>query len=157
GIIHEEFHSADFTRKGGTLQMAQLWVNLPAKDKSAKAHYQTLLKAQIPNVPLPDGAGTVRVIAGDYRGQNGIAKTFTAINLWDVTIVPGKSAGLPLPGGHNTAFLVVSGEVLVNGEKKARETELAIFSRAGDGVAIQADSGARILVMDGEPIAEPVV
>jgi redox-sensitive bicupin YhaK (pirin superfamily) len=48
--------------------MVQLWVNLRAKDKSAKAGYQTLLKAQIPNVALPDDAGTVRVIAGEYGG-----------------------------------------------------------------------------------------
>src|SRR5438552_12489101 len=66
GIVHEEFHSQDFTRKGGTLQMVQLWVNLRAKDKSANPRYQTLLKAQIPNITLPQDAGTVRVIAGDY-------------------------------------------------------------------------------------------
>src|SRR2546421_2307766 len=46
GIVHEEFHSQDFTRKGGTLQMVQLWVNLRTKDKSAKAGYQTVLKAE---------------------------------------------------------------------------------------------------------------
>src|SRR5437763_1328388 len=61
GIVHEEFHSQDFTHKGGALQMVQLWVNLRAKDKSAKAGYQTLLKAQIPDVPLPQDAGAVRV------------------------------------------------------------------------------------------------
>jgi len=82
GILHEEFHSQDFTRKGGTLQMVQLWVNLRAKDKSAKAGYQTLLKAEIPDVALPQDAGTVRVIAGEYGGQKGPAKTFTPINLW---------------------------------------------------------------------------
>src|SRR5688500_3825978 len=66
GIIHEEFHSRDFARDGGTLQMAQLWVNLPAKNKNAKAGYQTLLDAQIPSVPLPEGAGNARVIAGEF-------------------------------------------------------------------------------------------
>src|SRR5205823_6933164 len=81
GIVHEEFHSQDFTRKGGTLQMVQLWVNLRARDKTAKPGYQTLLRTQIPNVELPHDAGIVRVIAGEYDGRKGVAKTFTPINL----------------------------------------------------------------------------
>src|SRR5437879_1463217 len=75
GIVHEEFQSQDFTRKGGTLQMVQLWVNLRAKDKSAKPGNQTLLKAQIPKVVLPDDAGSVRVIPGELGGNKGPAKT----------------------------------------------------------------------------------
>src|SRR5436190_1366638 len=110
GIVHEEFQSQDFTRKGGTQQMVQLWVNLRAKDKSAKPGYQTLLKAQIPVVSLPEDAGTLRVIAGEYAGHKGPAKTFTPINLWDVTLRAGKSAELPLLDGHTATLLVLSGE-----------------------------------------------
>jgi quercetin 2,3-dioxygenase len=157
GVVHEEFHSTDFTRKGGTFQMVQLWVNLRAKDKSANAGYQTLLKAQIPNVALPDDAGTVRIIAGEYAGNKGPAKTFTPINLWDVNLRAGKSAELPLPDGHTTAFLVLSGEVVVNGDKKAVEGDLAIFAHGGDGIALKANTDAKLLLLDGEPIAEPIV
>src|SRR5437870_11105901 len=124
GIVHEEFHSQDFTRQGGTLQMVQLWVNLRAKDKSTKAGYQTLLKTQIPNVPLPQDAGTVRVIAGEFAGRKGPAKTFTPINLWDVNLIAGKSAELLLPDGQTTTFLVLSGEVVVKGEREAGEGDL---------------------------------
>jgi redox-sensitive bicupin YhaK (pirin superfamily) len=157
GIVHEEFHSQDFTRKGGTLQMVQLWVNLRAKDKSAKPGYQTLLKAQIPNVALPQDAGSVRVIAGEYDGAKGTAKTFTPINLWDVNLRASKSAELLLPDGHTTTFLVLSGKVMVNGERDAGEGDLAIFARAGEGITVKAKTDAKILVMDGEPFAEPVV
>ena len=157
GIVHEEFHSQDFTRKGGPFQMVQLWVNLRAKDKSAKAGYQTLLKAQIPNVELPQDAGTVRVIAGEYGDQKGPAKTFTPINLWDVNLRAGKSAELPLPDGHTTTFLVLSGEVTVNGEREAGEGDLAIFARTGASITVKAKTDAKLLVMDGEPITEPVV
>jgi redox-sensitive bicupin YhaK (pirin superfamily) len=156
GIVHQEFHSQDFTRKGGTLQMVQLWVNLRAKDKIAKAGYQTLLKAQIPNVELPQNAGSARVIAGSYRGHKGAAKTFSPIDLWDVNLGAGKSAELPLPNGHTTAFLVLSGEVEVDG-KKAVEGDLAIFARNGDSITVKAKADAKLLVMDGEPIDEPVV
>jgi redox-sensitive bicupin YhaK (pirin superfamily) len=156
GIVHEEFHSQDFIRKGGKLQMVQLWVNLRAKDKIAKPRYQTLLKAQIPDVPLPQDAGTVRVIAGEFGGRKGPAKTFTPINLWDVNLRAGKSIELLLPNGHTTTFLVLSGEVEVDG-KKAFEGDLAIFARNGDSISVKAKTDAKLLVMDGEPIDEPIV
>src|SRR5438045_8090115 len=66
GIVHEEFHSREFTRLGGSLQMVQLWVNLRAKDKSARPGYQTLLNAQIPTITLPDAAGTLSIITGAF-------------------------------------------------------------------------------------------
>src|SRR6185503_4709904 len=129
GIVHEEFHSQDFTRKVGTLQMVQLWVNLRAKDKGAPPRYQTLLAAQIPNVALPQDAGTARIIAGEYAGQKGPAETFTPINLWDVNLRAGNSVELPLPDGHTATFLVLNGEVTVNGERDAGAGDLAIFAR----------------------------
>jgi redox-sensitive bicupin YhaK (pirin superfamily) len=157
GIVHEEFHSQDFTQKGGTLQMVQLWVNLRAKDKSAPPGYQTLLQGQIPNVPLPQDAGTVRVIAGEYSGQKGPAKTFTPINLWDVNLQAGAKAELPLPEGHTTALLVLTGGITLDGDRAAGEGDLAIFDRAGSGVVLKATADSQLLVMSGEPIAEPVV
>jgi redox-sensitive bicupin YhaK (pirin superfamily) len=143
--------------------MVQLWVNLRAKDKSAPPGYQTLLKAQIPTLALPDAPGTVRVIAGEYGGQKGPAKTFTPIDVWDVNLRAGKSAELLLPSGHTTAFLVLSGEVAVSGDAEgtgpqvAREGDLAIFGRAGGGIAVEANADAKLLVLAGEPIAESVV
>ena len=77
--------------------MVQLWVNLLAKDKSAPAGYQTLLKAQIPNATLPQDAGTVGVNAGEFAGKKGPAKTFALINLWDVNLTAGKSVELAVP------------------------------------------------------------
>ena len=156
GIVHEEFHSQEFTRKGGMLQMVQLWVNLRAEDKKAKPGYQTLLKAQIPSVELPQAAGSVRIIAGEFNGHQGPAKTFTPINLWDVNLSAGKSADLPLPDGHTTTFLVLSGNVEVDGTD-ARKGDLAIFARTGNGISVKAITEAKLLVMDGEPFAEPVV
>jgi quercetin 2,3-dioxygenase len=156
GIIHEEFHSQEFTRNGGTLQMVQLWVNLPAKDKNAKAGYQTLLKSQIPNVALPGEGGNIRVIAGEFGGHKGPARTFTPINLWDITLKAGKSAELPLPNGHTTTLLVLSGEVSVNEGQTAEEGDLAVFARTGAGIKLAANKDTTLLIMDGQPIAEPI-
>lgn len=157
GIVHEEFHSGNFTRTGGTLQMVQLWVNLRAKDKRAAPGYQTLLNGQIPTVPLSQDAGTARIIAGGFDHEKGPARTFTPINLWDLQLNAGKSAELPLPEGHSTALLVLSGEVTVNDEQTAREGDLAIFTREGSGLRVKATGNAKLLVMSGEPIPEPVV
>jgi hypothetical protein len=157
GIVHEEFHSQDFTHRGGTFEMVQLWVNLRAQDKKARPGYQTLLKAQIPTLPLPQDAGTVRVIAGEYGGRQGAAKTFTPINLWDVSLHAGKSAELPLPDGHTSAFLVLSGEVIANGERDAGTGDLALFARSGGSITVKAKTDTRLLVLDGEPIDEPIV
>jgi len=157
GIVHEEFQSQEFTSKGGTFQMVQLWVNLRAQDKNTKPHYQNLVKAQIPMVALPNEVGTVRVIAGEYGGRSGPAKTFTPINLWEVNLRSGKSAELPLPDGHTSTFLALSGEVTANGDGDVAEGNLAIFARTGEGISIEARTDAKLLLMDGEPINEPVI
>ncbi|MCI0747818.1 MAG: pirin family protein [Verrucomicrobia subdivision 3 bacterium] len=157
GIVHEEFHASEFTRTGGTLEMVQLWVNLPAKHKRAKAGYQTLLNAQIPGMALSNYAGHVRVIAGEFNGQTGPARTFTPVNVWDARLNAARSAELPVPDGHTTAFLVLRGRVLVNGEEEAVEGDLPIFARGGDRIGIEAKTDATLLVLTGEPIAEPVV
>ncbi len=156
GILHEEFHSAAFTRDGGTMEMAQLWVNLPAKDKMSPPGYQTLLDGEIPPVELADGAGRLRVIAGAFGGARGPAKTFTPINIWDVRLNAGGRASFDLPEGHTLAVLVQSGTVKLNGEQIARDAQFAVFQREGGAIAIEAESDAKVLVLSGEPIEEPV-
>ncbi len=157
GILHEEFHSQAFTRKGGTLEMVQLWVNLPGKDKKAAPGYQTLLNADIPSVDLADGAGRVRVIAGAYQSQNGPARTFTPINIWDLRLNRDKTTTLTLPEGHNVAIAVLGGTVLVNEEEVVRGSQLVQFERTGGEIALEANNDATVLVLSGEPINEPVV
>ena len=81
GVVHEEFHSAAFTKSGGTFQVMQLWVNLPAKLKMSPPRYQEIRDRDVPRVTLPNGAGTARIIAGDFDGTHGPATTFTPVNL----------------------------------------------------------------------------
>jgi redox-sensitive bicupin YhaK (pirin superfamily) len=156
GILHEEFHSKAFTQRGGTIEMVQLWVNLPAKDKLGAPGYQTLLDAQIPVVDLPDAAGRVRVIAGAFGGSRGPARTFTPIDVWDLRIAAGKTVRLPATPGHTLALVVLHGTVQVNGEHVAREGQLVRLAREGDEVTIEANGDASLLWLAGEPIDEPV-
>lgn len=157
GILHKELHSQQFTRKGGTLEMAQLWVNLPARDKMSAPRYQNILDGDIPSVALPDGAGKVRVIAGEYDGHRGPALTFTPMNVWDVRLAQGHTTKFKLSEGHTLALIVLRGKVRVNGTQDASDAQMVLFDRAGTEVAIDASSDATILLLSGEPIDEPVV
>jgi len=157
GILHEEFHSEAFTKNGGTMEMVQLWVNLPKKDKMSPPGYQTLLDAEIQTADLPRGAGRVRVIAGEYAGAKGPAKTFTPINIWDVRLNRDGQASFELPEGHTLAVLVQSGAVLLNGAEVARDSQFAVFEREGGAITLEANTDAKVLVLSGEPIDEPVV
>ena len=157
GILHEEFHSERYSREGGPFEMVQLWVNLPARDKMAAPGYQALLDAEIPSVPLADDAGRVRVIAGEFDGHRGPAHTFTPMNVWDVRLGAGKAIDLPQPDGWTTLLVVLDGTVQVNGEAVLRKAEVATLSVEGSGLRIEANGDAKLLLLSGEPIDEPVV
>jgi redox-sensitive bicupin YhaK (pirin superfamily) len=157
GIIHEEYHSPGFARAGGPFRMVQLWVNLPAKDKMAPAGYQGILKADIPVVKLPNRAGTARIIAGDYRGTKGAARTFTPINVWDLRVNAGADMPLDLPSGHTAMIVVLTGHVTIADRQQAGEAEMVLLGREGGEIAIHADGDATLLVLTGEPIDEPIV
>ena len=157
GIVHEEFHSREFTRTGGTLEMVQLWVNLPAKDKMTDPSYQTLLDADIPAIELPEGAGQVRVIAGEFQGQRGPASTFTPMHVWDLRLNREGNTRLDLPDGWNTMLVVLHGTVQVNDTNIAREGELVVLGSEREGVVIESNINTAVLVLSGEPIAEPIV
>jgi len=157
GVVHEEYHSDEFTRKGGVLEMVQLWVNLPAAEKMSPPRYQEIRDANIPVVALEDGAGSVRVVAGSFRGAKGPARTVTPVDLWDLRLSAGRSTSLELPDGQTTILLVRSGAVTLNGEAPARGVALVLCDRAGDGLEIACDEDAEILLLGGQPIGEPVV
>lgn len=157
GILHEEFHSETFTRSGGTLEMVQLWVNLPAKDKMAAPGYQTLLHRDIPLVPLPGDAGSIRVIAGDYEGHRGPARTFTPMDVWNLRLKQGSYTELSVAEGRTAALIVLRGTVLVNSDQVAREAQMVLLDRKGTEVSLEANNEAAVLLLSGEPIDEPVV
>ncbi|MGB6104639.1 MAG: pirin family protein [Pusillimonas sp.] len=157
GILHEEFHSEAFARDGGRLHMVQLWVNLPAKHKMAPPAYQAIVDGDIPVVALPDGAGSVRVIAGEYAHRKGPARTFTPMQVWDVRLNQGGVSELEAPDGWSAALVVLRGTVLVNGDTVAREAQMVVLDKTGSHLSIEANNDAVLLLLGGEPIDEPIV
>lgn len=157
GILHEEFHSAEFTRTGGELKMIQLWVNLPAKDKMTHPGYQSITADVIPDVDLPNNAGRMRVIAGRYEDTVGPAHTFSPLNVWDLQLNQIQEITLHQPAGWSTALVVLEGEIVVNGEGNAREGQLVVLSQKGEALHLAAGTNAKVLLMAGEPLQEPIV
>jgi redox-sensitive bicupin YhaK (pirin superfamily) len=157
GLVHEEFHGRDFARRGGMFEMVQLWVNLPSKDKKAPPHYQGILNSQIPVLSLPNGQGSVRVIAGEFNGTKGPAKTYTPILVWDLRLASERRIDLAAPDGYTTALVILKGAVCVNGSETIGVAEVGLFDRTGQSICIDSAQNATALLLSGEPIDEPIV
>ena len=157
GVIHEEMHAHDFAASGGTMEMAQLWVNLPARFKMTPPRYQGLEAKDIPTVELADAAGSARIIAGALAGVTGPAHTFTPIQLWDLSLKAGRACSFTVAEGHTVALLVVRGELTAGDPPTAAaQSDLVLFERAGTQIALTPSTDARVLLMAGEPIDEPI-
>lgn len=156
GVVHEERHEREWARQGGTLQAIQLWVNLPQAFKMTAPRYQTFVNEDIPAVPLPGEAGSLRVISGEYGGVKGPAKTFTPVHLYDLQLSAGREISVTVPADFNAGLFLVSGRARVNEAKIITEAELAVVGSSGTRIRIEAEHDATILVMAGAPIREPI-
>lgn len=157
GVVHEEFHSPDFAQKGGLFEMVQLWVNLPAKDKMTAPRYQAITAAEIPRIEMDEGAGYIRVIAGEFGGHHGPAHTFSPVNVWDGELKAEYETTLHVPLGHNALLVVLAGELMVNGSQKVLDSSIVMFARDDDPeIQLRADQDAKFLLLTGEPLNEPI-
>jgi len=158
GILHKEYHEKEYSQKGGPFEMVQLWVNLPKKDKSTTPHYQALTADGMGKVQLPDGV--VNVIAGQLvvTGQpvvKGPAETYTPVNLFDIKLNKGGEISFPIPASHNTALLVIEGNIIVN-DRTAPQHSFILFKNEGEDISIKALENSVVLLLSGEPINEPI-
>jgi redox-sensitive bicupin YhaK (pirin superfamily) len=158
GVVHEEFHGEEFARNGGTFEMAQLWVNLPAKDKMTTPRYQEILDAHIPKVELPHGSGTVRVIAGAYDGHKGPAKTFSRLNVWDLRLQGGRAAEFTVPDGDTVILPVFGGQVRINGTETVQAAEAALFEQSGSSFRVEntGTDEVKVRFLSAAPLNEPI-
>jgi redox-sensitive bicupin YhaK (pirin superfamily) len=156
GILHEEFHAEGFAKNGGTLDMVQLWDNLPANLKMTKPAYQAILDQQIPNIELKHGAGFARIIAGDFDGHRGPAHTFTPMNVIDLKLRKGKAI-IATYEGWNTSLIVLKGAVEAGDGVVAKDAQMLMFSSQGQDIQLNALEDSIALLLSGEPIDEPIV
>ncbi|WP_410005163.1 pirin family protein [Aequorivita nionensis] len=156
GILHKEYHEENFSKTGGYFQMVQLWVNLPAKDKMSAPKYQGITNAEMKKVQLPNNAGIVEVIAGEYNGEKGPAFTFTPVHMLNAKLNKGGKANFNFPQNYNTTVLVIEGNVKVNNQNEIKTDSLGLFANDGEEFTIEATDDAVVLILSGEPINEPI-
>ncbi|MCL6245816.1 MULTISPECIES: pirin family protein [Acinetobacter] len=156
GLVHEEFHSPEFAQAGGLFEMVQLWVNLPAKDKMTQPRYQAITRQDIPRIDMDEGAGHIRVIAGEMGGHLGPAQTFSPVNVWDGELKAQYETTLHVPEGHNTILVVLKGEVVVNESHKVQDSSMVMFAKDDIAIQLQALQDTQFLLLSGEPLNEPI-
>jgi len=160
GVVHSELPSDEFMRDGGVMHGFQIWVNLPARDKMMKPHYQEIPKTGVPEALSADGKVKVRVIAGAALGKSAVIETRTPIYFLHFTIQSGGMVEQEIPTGYNALLYLISGELRAGAEqKRVREGQMA---QLGDGdtvrlaVAADAAAPADFLLLAGQPLNEPV-
>lgn len=156
GVLHKEYHEKEYSKKGGAFQMVQLWVNLPAKYKMTAPKYQAISVNDMGKYQLPDNGGHVDVIAGELKGVKGPASTFTPIHAYNFYLNKGAKIDFNLPENYNTGLLVVEGEVKANDET-AKADHFVLFKNSGTEISLEASTDAKVLLLSGEPINEPIV
>lgn len=156
GVLHKEYHEEAFSKEGGDFHMVQLWVNLPAKDKMSKPKYQSITNANIAKYNLPDDAGVVEIIAGEYKGNPGTASTFSPVHLLNVKLKAGGNATFDFPANYNTGLLIIEGSIKVNGNEVVPTDNFVLFENEGETITISASEDAVVLLMSGQPLNEPI-
>lgn len=157
GIQHIEQFSSEFRESGGPFEMVQLWVNLPAKDKMSAPRYQSLLNEDIPKIILDDQASYIRVVAGELNQTTGIAKTFTAMNVFDIHLVKDQQITLPAAEGTTTLIYLRKGKVQFSSDEESLEEQaMAVMSSLGTGVQINALENCDLLFLSAQPLNEPI-
>lgn len=157
GIQHIEQFSSEFRESGGPFEMVQLWVNLPAKDKMSTPRYQSLLNEDIPKIILDDQTSYIRVVAGELNQTTGIAKTFTAMNVFDIHLVKDQQITLPAAEGATTLIYLRKGKVQFSSDEESLEEQaMAVMSSLGTGIQINALENCDLLFLSAQPLNEPI-
>lgn len=157
GVLHKEYHESTYTKKGGAFEMIQLWINLPKKYKMTPAKYQSIPHEKKGKAALPDNAGTLYVIAGEYKGIKGPAEAFSPVHMYDIHLNEGAQFSFSLPANFNTGMLVVDGDIVVNEFHKVAENHYVQFKNEGGEIHVKANRKTILLVLSGEPLNEPYV
>ncbi|WP_224995250.1 pirin family protein [Cesiribacter sp. SM1] len=158
GVIHDENPSLQFQLEGGTLHALQFWINLPAKNKAESPEYLALHPHIIPQLILPNYAGTLRIIIGSFEDKTSPVKTYSQQFLYHLQLKAGASFTLDTRAGWEYAAFIPQGEVISNSSRYGN-SELVVFGSDEAPVSF-INPGATvtdIMLFGGEPYWEPVV
>lgn len=156
GVIHSEIPE----QENGRMEGFQLWLNLPAGEKMCEPWYRDIGAGELPRFETPAGV-KVAVIAGRSHGVDGAVQRRVTDPLYlDIELPPGASFSQPLPSGHNAFMVVYRGKVGSGGtattEVSARQMAILSNEPAADGIAVTSAAGARLILVAGQPLHEPI-
>jgi hypothetical protein len=156
GIVHSELPE----QEQGLMHGFQLWINLPAREKMTEPGYRDIPAEAIPHTTTDEGV-TIRIIAGSIAGIGGAVRREATEPLYlDLEMPAGSAYEAPIPGGHNAFLYVYEGDVGVGTRgEPVRARQLAVLTNRADadGVRLTASGGARLLLVAGRPLNEPIV
>ena len=154
GVIHSEIPQQEH----GVMEGFQLWLNLPGRDKMNAPWYRDFKADDLPKFVTPEGVA-VTVIAGESHGVTGaVTRDATAPLYLDLHLPAGSRFVQPLPASRNAFVYVYRGAVTINGQAVPVQRMALLANEAeADGVVIEADAEARVLLIAGEPLKEPIV
>jgi redox-sensitive bicupin YhaK (pirin superfamily) len=156
GLVHSETSSPAFKQRGGPMEILQLWVNLPARLKMTEPYYAGLSRAQIPEFGEDGGRVAIQLTAGEWNGRRGAIEPPTDMTVMTLGFRPGGRLSMRIAAARNLFFYVVRGALKVNGAAAERR-HLVRFDNDGEGLEIESDDGATVLLCHAEPFGEPVV
>lgn len=155
GLIHAEVSSEKFKKEGGTLEILQLWLNLPAKHKMIKPFYKGMQKEDIPSINLDENKVTINLISGEREKSKGAFESVSNISLSSIYFKPGGKLKIDAPIQNNILLYVVKGELNINNER-AEGLHLVEFNKDGTGINIKAFPESIIIFGHAEPLNEPI-
>ncbi len=156
GIIHSEGPTAELQQSGGEIELIQLWVNLPARDKMMKPRYQELHAATIPTVSLCGDALNLAVVSGELFGIQGPAETRSTVITAMGRFTAGLQGQVSSLDSATLAIYVLNGSLIINGEHRVERHQLVVFNNDGDTIELRCEQPGDLLLLAGEPLNEPI-
>jgi redox-sensitive bicupin YhaK (pirin superfamily) len=153
GIVHEEMPVPEHLETGGPIEGVQLWINLPRTKKLGQPGYEDLQPESMPWQPIP--GGRLKALAGEWLGSRGPAETPAAIAYAHLELEAGATFEHPLPAGWTAALAVLHGAVAV-GDRQLLEGQVGLLARSGEGLRLTSPGGASLMLLAGQPLAEPI-
>lgn len=154
GILHSEGPTEHMVKTGGTVQLLQLWINLPADKKQLASSFRHYPSEGLP--VLENETTRLKIVIGEYGEKSSPITTHTPMFLYHLTIKKGALVTIPVKDNYTSAIYIMQGKVRVL-NKEPVGGELVNFNTDGNQVVFTAMEDAEILILGGEPIKEKVV
>ncbi len=156
GLIHSEVSSEEFKRDGGPMEILQLWVNLPAKEKMCSPLYKGLQKESMPKIKSEDGLTTVNLVSGVYKGVTAPFDSKIGLHMATIDFKKGANFAVNIPTDENIFFYIIRGKLNVKGQSIPK-LSLVEFVNDSEIIQIEAQADSVLLLGHAKPLNEPVV